>query len=179
MKKSFTLIEMLVTISIVSIIGEAVLIFFFSSISSQGKIISVYTTLSELNYVFEYMSRQLRMAKKDDILFGSRAVNCLTGTNTNYEISDEKIIFRDFENNCHEFFLDNKAIKESINGSSFPITSKNLVINKLQFHISGETQEDLLQPRVTILIEASAKGKFPFSIKVQTTVSQRDLDVSE
>jgi hypothetical protein len=50
-------------------------------------------------------------------------------------------------------------------------------ITALRFNLQGAPQGDGSQPRVTIFIEAETKGGK--KLRFQTTISQRDLDVTE
>jgi len=60
------------------------------------------------------------------------------------------------------------------------MTSSAFKINTLKFKLSGERQDDSLQPRVTIYSEIKGAGQKPEErpqIKIQTTISQRNLDI--
>jgi len=176
--KSFTLIEVLVVTAIFSIVVGAISGVFVTGISSQRKILAEQEILNQISYVLEYMGRAIRMAKKDDIPIGGQTNDCIKNKYyVNYEVSSDqsKIIFRNYQNQCQSFYLSSTQIFEQIDENSpLPLTSPNLKINSLKFKVSGETQDDKEQPRVTIFIEVE-KGKR--NLKFQTTISQRDLDV--
>jgi prepilin-type N-terminal cleavage/methylation domain-containing protein len=174
MLRSFTLIEMLVVIGIFSLIIGAVSDLFLSGIFSQKKILTEQDLLNQTGYLLEYMGRALRMAKKDDI----GGVNCLPGEKVNYKVNpaQNEIVFRNYNNECQRFFLDGTQIKEEKNGIVLPLTSSALKVDSLKFSISGQEQTDNLQPRVTIFLEIEGQ-KYQPKIKIQTTISQRDLDV--
>ena len=95
---------------------------------------------------------------------------------------------------CQEFYLDssdpiNPILKEiKDNGVEVAITSDKFMINSIKFGINGEdgsvngavgaAGDNNIQPRVTIFLEIQTKGDNNQSInKIQTTVSQRDLNV--
>lgn len=62
------------------------------------------------------------------------------------------------------------------------MTSNNVEVINFNVNIEGGSEEpvDTLQPRVTIFLEIEGKDVTPLPrIKIQTTVSQRDLDVNE
>jgi prepilin-type N-terminal cleavage/methylation domain-containing protein len=176
--RGVTLVETLVVVTIFSILVAAILQSFSMAMTVQGKIIKDQEILDELNYALEYMGKALRMAKKDDILFGGQTLNCLVGDNVNYYVtsSESEIRFRNSQNQCQRFYLsDGKIFEEK--GYQLPLTSPKIKITSLKFKVSGESQTDNLQPLVTIIIEAETREKNPSKVKVQTTVSQRDLDV--
>lgn len=181
MKKGFTLVEMLVVIGLFSLIGGSIVALFVSGISSQRKILATQELLDQTSYVLEFMGRALRMAKKDDV--GGK-VNCLSGDKVNYELTrgNQGIKFRNYKDECQEFYLEGDRLMEARKKgdeatTTLPLTSSALKVNSLKFHLSGAGQGDNLQPRVTIFLEISGRGKNPPTIKIQTTISQRDLDV--
>jgi len=180
MKKSFTLIELLVVIGLISLVSGSVIGVYLGGIRTQRKILETQEVLSEINYALEYMGRAIRMAKKDDILIGGNPANCCVASKVNYcQTSTEGILFRNSRNECQKFYLSENAIWEEIGGTStLPLTStSSMKITSLKFNITGAPQGDGLQPRVTIFIEAETKGGK--KIRFQTTISQRDLDVTE
>jgi prepilin-type N-terminal cleavage/methylation domain-containing protein len=183
----FTLIEMLVAITLFAIIIAAISGIFISTIRSQQKILATQQILDQTSYVLEYMSRALRMAKKD--LTG----DCIGTAGNNYivlldENDNPSIIrFLNYKGLCQQFQLEDNQIKERKStdstqnnlGGPIELTSPNLYVNFLQFSLSGEAQppDDFLQPRVTISLEIR-KPLVAFSpyIKIQTSISQRNID---
>ncbi len=176
MKKGYTLIEILVAVAIFFTVVSIPTSFFILSLKSQGKVLGLREIIDNSSYALEYTSRVLRMAKKDDL----EGVNCLSGDKVNYEIthSGQGIKFKNYKDECQEFYLEGGQIKEQKGGNIFPLTSDNLEITSLTFKISGQEQEDGLQPRATILFEIQKKGQPATKIRLQTTVSQRNLDVT-
>ncbi len=116
------------------------------------------------------MSRTIRMAKKD----------LTTGCNFENPGGDlTKIRFLNHEKKDQWFILDNGQIKEK-KGSATEFTALTpdiFQVNKLSFQLSGRCQTDDIQPKVTIVIEIQTKEVEPQKLNIQTTISQRDLDV--
>jgi hypothetical protein len=99
------------------------------------------------------------------------------------------------EKRCREFYLANDGrIYERISSntssagfsSPLPLTPSDFVISTTtsRFYVQGAPQPpaDNFQPRVTIFLDVKTKGAKPESIakiQIQTTISQRDLDVQE
>lgn len=174
--KGYTLLEIMVGIVVFLIIGVILTDLFTSTVFNQKMILYLQELLDETSYLLEYMGRALRMAKKDDI----GGVNCLLGDKVNYEIdpSGSSIKFRNSQNECQKFFLENNQIKQEKSGQILPLTSSKIKVNSLRFNVLGETQNDTFQPRVAILLEISIPiGKIQKKIQIQTMISQRDLDV--
>jgi type II secretory pathway component PulJ len=182
-EKGYTLIEVLVasTLFFVVIAGPTGL--FISSMRSQARTLALRETVDNTSHVMEYMSRFLRMARKD--IDGT----CIT-SGKNYENLGgdlSKVRFLNYDGFCQEFSLTNDRleVKKSIDGNSSNLgtgnylTSDDLIISFLNFKLSGEGQEDDLQPRLTIVFEISKKGQPETSrTRIQTTISQRNLDVT-
>lgn len=177
-KKGFTLVEILTVIGIFSLISGAVVGIFLLGVNSQKRILATQELLDQGSYVLEYMGKALRMAKKDDIEIGKITVNCLEGEKVNYEIKEEgrKIRFRNYLNQCQEFYLEGDKIMEK-RGEADPLSLTSLKVLSLKFSLQGELQDDETQPRVTISLKIQGRGKNPPILTLQTTVSQRDLDV--
>jgi len=180
MKKGFTLIELLVSMTIFSIVMVSAIGLFSAGIENQKKILALQTLSNDTSYVIEYMSRTIRMAKKDlDGLYLTTA-GC-NFENPNYD--ESRILFVNYHQDRQEFILEDGQIKEKKGPLSqsgppaIPLTSDNFLVNKLVFELSGECQTDELQPKVTIVIEIQTKEAKPQRLNLQTTISQRDLDI--
>ena len=63
-------------------------------------------------------------------------------------------------------------------GNVLFLTSDDLDVSMIDFELSGEGQDDDIQPRITILLEMTKKDdpNFP-KMRIQTAISQRNLDV--
>ena len=171
---AFTLIEFLIAMAIFSIAIVAAVQIFVSAMENQSQILALNNLTSNTSYNLEYISRILRMAKKD--INGE----CITAK-SNFENPGDtsKIRFLDYHNQCHEFLLEleDGQIKEKKADDVISLTPDNLKVSNLKFNLIGETQTDDDQPKVTIVFEIETKEKKPQKISVQTTISQRDLDV--
>ncbi|MFC1789425.1 type II secretion system protein J [Patescibacteria group bacterium] len=176
-KKGFTLVEILVAITMFALISTAAIGIFTTTIKSQKRILAHQKLLDQTSFVLEYVSRSFRMAKKDDV----GGINCLLGSKINYEITSTGqggIKIRNYKDECQEFYIENNQLKENKGGKVFPLTSENLFIEKMEiFPIdgSGWTQNDDIQPTITIFFEII--GGDQTEIHTQTTISQRNLDV--
>ena len=184
--KGYTLIEIMVAVAVFAVVIAAPAGFFASAVKGQQKALVSQGLTSSISYNLEYISRALRMAKKDDI----NDINCLSGHKVNYELTrgGEGIKFRNYQDECQEFYREYDAvnqvyrIKEAKNGSNNYLTPSNLDI--LYFEIGPNDswdQSDYEQPKVTIFFEAKGveyeKAELQPVLKVQTSVSQRNLDV--
>ncbi|MBU4481359.1 prepilin-type N-terminal cleavage/methylation domain-containing protein [Patescibacteria group bacterium] len=187
--KGFTLVEMLVTLFIFSITFGAASGLFVSAIKNQSRTLASQQLLDQTSYLIEYMGRALRMARKDDIDYGDGAVNCLSGDKVNFATTTGGIKFRNYNNQCQEFYRECAGevcrLKEKKGpvGSEIEnyLTSPNLYVESFNIGPSDSwDQDDNLQPRVTMFLEIrkAGAGSQP-KIKIQTTISQRELDIQQ
>ena len=172
--KGFTLIEMVVAVAIFTLLVGTSSSIFLSSIKTQKQGLATQEILDQTSYLMEYMSRSLRMAKKD-------IAGACTGTaKLNYVFDDQLPIkclkFLNYKGTCQQFCQEGTRLKDE---NSNYLTSANLQVSNFAVVLSGAIQPptDYLQPRVTISFDIV--GQEQTSIKVQTTVSQRNPDVRQ
>jgi len=206
--KGFTLIELIVVMTVFFLVIGTAIGIFISIVQHQKRILSEQELLNQTSYVVEYMSKALRMAKKDDV------GNCLvdeygtsypgyiylltrpiSGFYTDIKFLNQSDLDALGNPVCQEFYLDSSGstpvLKETKNGiplDGTPLTSEKLNINSIRFGINGNngcygagcvngaSKEDSSQPRITIILDVQVKAGSP-AIKIQTTVSQRNLNV--
>jgi prepilin-type N-terminal cleavage/methylation domain-containing protein len=177
-QKGFTLVELIVTITVFLIIFETVIGIFIAGIRQQRISLETQSLLDQITFSLEFMSRNLRMANK------ALDQSCLFSEGLNYEITHNgggvKFIntMDDDNNKCQEFFLENGRLKyKKGNQNALPMTSSKLTVSSLKFNLMGQVQSDDVQPRLTFVLEISSKSPNIPKTKFQTTISQRKLDV--
>jgi len=192
-KNAYTLIEVLVAVGIFTIVIAAPTGFFVSALKGQQKALASQEVLDETSYALEYVSRSLRMAKKElNCASKSDPTTCaclkIGGYGVNYELTHEGkgIKFTNYQNQCQEFFLDindNRFKEVKDGGEAIPLTSDDLEV--VVFKIGPQDswgQNDNKQPKITLFLEVkgveSARPELQPKIQIQTTVSQRNLDVT-
>jgi len=172
----FTLIELLVSMTIFSVVMISAISLFSAGIKNQRKALALQTLSDNASYVMEYMSRTIRMAKKD--LKGNYIKQGCNFEPWDGEENYIKFLNYDKEEQEFKLDLDNGQIKEKRGSAPFTaLTSDDLKVNKLAFRVSGGCQTDGLQPKVTIVMEIQTKEAEPQILNLQTTISQRDLDI--
>ncbi len=192
--EGYTLIEVMVAVGIFTTVIAAPTGFFVSSLKGQQRALASQELIDNVSYSLEYVSRTLRMAKKE--------LNCISKTDPstcvclknkgygfNYETTQggKGIRFNNYQNACQEIFWDTsdnqfKEIKDG--GAPVVLTPRKLEV--VSFKIGTTTpdiwsQDNDKQARVTLFLEIQAKGPAVFGsqpkIQIQTTISQRNLDV--
>lgn len=178
--RGYTLIEIVVAVALFTIVMATPSGFFTQAILGQQKALSTQELLDNIGFTLEYISRALRMARKDT------EGTCIA-QNLNYESTHEGrgIEFKNYQGICQEFFwdIDDNRLKESKDGGlPIPLTSTSLEI--LSFKIGPTdswSQDDQEQPRVTLFLKIKGKGEkaeLQPEMTIQTTISQRNLDVA-
>ncbi len=178
-KKGFTLVELLVSIGIFIVIFVVMMGTLVFGIRIQRRLLIEQQAVDELSYAIEYMSRALRLAIREDGSF-----NCLSNgysyQNPGGNVSKIRFINHLQGDDCQEFFLENNVLRhrKGIGASEqiFDLTSPGLTVTDTKFSLLGETSGDGLQPRASIILRISYP-EGPSLINVETTVSQRRLDV--
>ena len=178
----FTLIELLVSITIFSLLIATIIAVLLSGITMQRKSLAEQEVLNQLSFALEYMGRALRVAVKDD-------TGACTDIGFNYKNPDgptdiSSIVFINHlqENNCQKFHVEANTLMYTKNAGGveekLALTSPDVVIEVLKFELLGESDSESpnLQPRVTIFLQARPEN-FVLPIKLQTTISQRNLDI--
>lgn len=176
-EKGLTLVEMFVTLFIFSIIFTAASGLFVSAIKIQSRALASQQLLNQTTYLMEYMSRAIRMAKKDD------TGNCTGTAKLNYVMTASGIKFKNYHDECQEFYRDCGTgickLKERKDGAEYDLTSPILDVTLFNIGPSDSwDQSDVFQPRVTIFLEIKKSGLgIQPKIRTQTTISQREIDI--
>ena len=187
--KGVTLIELIIVLTVLTLILGTTISIFISSLQNQNRLLKDQELFNQASYAVEYMSRLINEAVKD----GSGSCLGAGYSGYNYVLSHvdslsgfyQGIKFITEDSTCQEFFLNEGAIKE-VKGSASPqnILSDKFEIKYLRFIINGDktlqgsSQNDLTQPRITIVLSIKIQGSTGQQEKIiQTTVSQRDLNI--
>lgn len=200
-KTGFTLVEVIVAVTVFTIIIGIVMLIFSWVIETQEKTLASQELLFQTSFLMEHMGKSLRMAKKElshppDPPALPNTTQCLdtVGRGFNFETNppiNNRIRFINDDNLCQEFFLSGARLKKRIstndNADRFKaplyLTPPYLEVVSFRVNLIGAGQIDTpqpLQPRVTLFLEIRRAGPKPGllpSVKIQTTLSQRDLDI--
>ncbi len=193
-QKGFTIIELVVVLAVFLIIIGVVADIFISMVASERRILAEQELLNQTSFAIEYMSKAIRMATKDtsgNCLGQIGYIYLLTHCDVDNICHGIKFINQTSGNTCQEFFLDSTTDPEKPtlkeikgNGTAKNILSDSFEIKYGKFIINGDDtlgfalSEDLIQPRVTVLLDVKTQlvGRQQEKI-IQTTVSQRNLNL--
>jgi len=200
--KGYTLIEILVAVSVFFVVIAAPTGFFVASLKGQQKALMSQEMVDNVSYTLERVTRAVRMAKKETSCADPgdpSTCDCLKnmGYGYNYELIDEAdrkgLRFKSYhpEPVCQEIFWDknDNRLKEVKDGATAVyLTPSEIEVIDFAVNLEGEAQLDPagylenIQPRATLFLEAKeVRGQRPElqpGIKIQTTISQRNLDVA-
>jgi hypothetical protein len=169
-----------------------------TGLRSQRKALASQQVLDQVSFAMDYMSRAIRMARKDLNI----EEPCLIDKGYGYNYSSvthagEGIRFISSRGACQEFFLNNNQLQKAEcsdncgvedNWKSWPLTSGTLTVEAFNVKISGEQQLqpdgalDNNQPRVTLFLRIKSKGlqsEDQSVMNIQTTITQRELDIEK
>lgn len=183
-QRGFTLIEMMVAVSIFTIVMVISSGSLFSILDANSKSQSLKSVMNNLNLALEGMSRGMRMGSSyhcGNTGTLSAPQDCVAGSNyVVFEPSGgdggtltDQVVYR----------LNNNQIERSTSGggtgSFLPITAPEVVVENMQFYVTG-TAAASEQPKVVIIVEghAGVKSRVRTDFNIQTVVSQRLLDIS-
>lgn len=172
MKKGFTLIELMVAISIFIIVMTIAMGSIIGVFDANRKSRSLKTVLNNLNLAVESMSKEMRFGKNYHCGAGTVTIaqNCPSGDTLMSFLSSDgvQITYR----------LNNKSIEKQVGTGTFiAVTAPEIVIDNLTFYTLGAGTGDTIHPKVIIMIKShSGVNKGLSNFVLETMVSQRALD---
>ena len=167
-KKGFTIIELLVAISIFIAMILSITEIFAKVNEGQRHAIAAQNIQESMRYAFEVIAKEIRMAKPDS------AGSCVGVGNLYLENADGTTLkFLNYHDECVTYYLNGNTLMVDRNtniASASPLAIKisNLIFSSV--NIGG-----IVQPRVTIKMDIEAIGKIVDQQKttLQTTISSR------
>ncbi len=180
-QKGFSLVEFLVAVTVFLIALMALVGVSASALRNQRYILATQQLLDQSSYALEYMNKSLRMAKEDE------EGDCIDPDDT-YELDGDSLRFKNQRKECQEFslsegqLLDNRYSLERNEDVYSDIIYLPLLSDDFEIFDSWVSVRESrwYQPRVTIMLKIAGKEmKDKPKIYLQTTVSQRDLNLSD
>lgn len=187
----FTLIEVLVSVSIFAMIMLVATGSVFSIVAANKKTHALKSVMTNLNFALESMVRNARVGSAYKCLDSSGNVvsdtnlgDCKTG-NVGLRLTSNISTGQNAGNYPLEY-----SFKTDANGvgriyrrfvgldaSAVPITAAEINITSAKFYVTGSAAGDGKQPRVVITIRGNAGyGTTQSNFNIETTVSQRPID---
>lgn len=171
----FTLIEIMVAVSIFSMVMLVAIGAVLSVVSANKKSQALNSVLGSLNFALEGMMRDLRTGYDYDCGATGSVSDCPTASSDSIGFISEQT------NSSVEYGLHSSGasgrIYKQVNGLSLDITPPEINISKLDFYVVGTDHTDDIQPRIVIIIRGVYNGFGSLTdFNLQTMVSQRKVD---
>ena len=175
--KGFTLVEMLVSISVFMVVMLVAAGSLLSIIDGNSKAQSLKSAINNLNFALESMQKNIRVGTNYTCNYGGTS-SCPNG-DTVMDLRSYKDLNNDtLINDYVTYRFNNSSIERCISvnsrcssGSVFTrLTAQEVTITDMKFYVDNSSQ-----PRVSLTIsgEAGTKQKIKTNFNLQTTVSQR------
>jgi prepilin-type N-terminal cleavage/methylation domain-containing protein len=195
MKKGFTLIEMLVTVSLFAIIVTIAIGGFTNAERTQRQVSALISAQSNVSIALEQMSRNIRtgylfchdpgsssMSTRCNDIYNISMPTCTAASVGSLIWTCPSLDFRDANGNEITYSWNNGALTENIKSSTQPqsITGNGVYVKYLKFQLFGQTEGDHWPPRITISLGIAASSTDPAVMNdvfnLETTVSARSID---
>lgn len=175
-QKGFTLIEIMVSLSVFIIIMTVSLGSILSILDANDKSQTKKTAMDNLNFALESMARTVR--------FGT---NYYCGTTSNNpppaldcSSGGGSLSLRSAEGALIVYSLSGGRLMKSVNGAVSAVTSSEITINRLTFYVfNSAVYPDLGQPKVLLVLSGTVGNKVSTQsvFNLQTMMSQRKIDI--
>jgi len=165
----FSLIEILVAVSLFSLVVSAITGMFLASFRAQRHAFAFTNAHNNVRFVFETLSREIRTGFFFENRAGRLVFENQFGIPVAYELRGTELV------RCEGY---NRATDSCDNIFGFrAVTSPEVVVEEFRFSLAGAGLGDAAQPRVTLLLRLRSQvGNQTVFSSVQTTVTQREVD---
>lgn len=189
--KGFTLIEMLVALSLFTIVMTIVVGSLLVLIDGNRQLQGEQSVMTNLSFAMDSMTREIRTGKNyycansfggsqltpdanQDCMAGNNGISFIEAGGSITGATDGRI--------AYYFDSGNKTLMRKVGDTAQSIVSNGISIDEAKFFVTGSDNfnqtSDVNQPTVTIIIKASETGivgEKPYIL--QTTITQRELDL--
>lgn len=176
----FTLIELMVSVSIFAIVMMMALGTMLTILDSNRKARTLTEVMNNVNFALENITRSMKTGV-DPVI--DNGVLKVTGIVLEEDVAGDRFRRETIEYRCRDCLSSTeRGVIERRDGGSanpwIPITSDMVDVNRFEYNLSGIAVPN--QPRTLVLIEGDVRinDKINSSFAVQTTVSQRKLNLT-
>jgi len=183
-KKGFTLIEVIVSVSLFVVIILSVTSIFKLAIDGQRSAIATQNVQESLKFFLEVTAKEIRMAQKN----GGVCQNIPDGTifQVTPQVNGDMLYFKNYYGECVKYYLATDGpdgsnlrfvISRAAGAAATPsldfISPAKIRINDLHFVVSNSASTS--QPMVTINLNANAldSSQFESDMTLQTSITSR------
>lgn len=167
----FSLVEMLIALSIFSIVVVIVMYTFVGSFASQKRIIEMHVMQREGAYLLERISRDVRMAQNIEGASGPFRFN---GTSLTFRNNEKKEVSYCRSNSKAVCDEDGDYIAYGNVGNLYNISVPEIKVENLWFSVSPQRGGGMDQPLVTIVLTLHSTKDPRVKITMQTSIATRN-----
>lgn len=180
--KGFTLVELMVSISVFTIVMVISMGTIVTVMDANRKSQTLRSVMDNLNSAMEIMTRNIRFGYDYHCSLAGNTTLPLDCPDNN--LGSNAFVMTDPNGIRTTYSLSNSRLIKTVGGTDYPITSPDITIQTLTFRVygsnpsSGGAINDFIQPRVTIVVKgySGVKPSSKTSFTLETTVSQRKFD---
>jgi prepilin-type N-terminal cleavage/methylation domain-containing protein len=175
-KNGFTLVEVMVSVSIFTIVMVSATVAYLNLIALDKQTRSTNDVVDNLSFALDSMARSIRLGTSYDCL-GGPGGNCPSGGTQGFQFIDSS------GTNTVTYLLANGAIATCTNivctaASATPLTDSRVTVDKLTFYVRG-VGADGVQPQVIIVMHgtlATDSKHAPQTFTIETMTTERGID---
>lgn len=175
-EKGVSLLELIVAMTIFTVLILAATQIFKMVVNGQRGSISAQNTQENMRYAMEKMSKEIRMARISNSECYGLAINKIFNI-FNTADGNTELYFKNKNGDCVIYYLENNRLKIAAGATADFITPVKISVSGLKFFVA----DDLInafhsqQPYVTMVMDIKAIGPalHKQEMKIQTTVSSR------
>ncbi len=177
-RRAFTLVEVLVSLSVFSLVMLIATGSIFTIVDANKKSHALKSVMTNLNFALESMAREIRVGT--GFVCTSTGGDCPTEGSSSFSFISNRDMDIVGGNDPVEYSFSNGRIfkqRFGTDGSPVPITAEEIVITHMMFYVIGSASSDLRQPRVVMVISGYVgTGNTKSTFNIQTAISQRSID---
>lgn len=169
-QKGVTLLELIVALSLFSLIALSATQIFNTVVKAQRQIIYSQNMQKDMRFIMEVMTKEIRMAQVD------QDGTCVDANKVYYTDGD-RLDFLNVDGDCVRYYEDEGRLMLRRNGDTEAVTSEEVEIESLEFMQYGEVP--LEQPRIVINMDIAIGGKAGMpqqKLDFQTSISTRHYE---
>lgn len=181
--KGFTLIEVLVSVSIFAVVMLVATGSVFAIVQANKKTHTLKSVMTNLNFALESMARDIRVGKGYvcDGLGDCESGGTIFRYKANRDVDEDGSYVPADAFDQIEYKLVGARVQKSVYASTgledSYITAEEISVESIKFYLTGSAALDDAQPKVVITITGHAgAGPTRTDFNIETTLSQRAID---
>ena len=165
-----SLLELIVSISLFTLVVLSSVQIFNMTMRVGREIMASQRVQKETRYLFEVISKEIRMAQVD------KEDSCITQPNDwlYFLENDSRLKFLNKNEECVEYYGEDDNFTVERNGTKDYLTSGDVIVKDLRFNRIGYTPNE--QPLIAIKMKVYPQGMPEQEMVMQTSISARDYE---